>query len=78
VVPAKNICDFSGMVMMGGDVRILAEFPDRAPVVLSGLAEDDVRRIALGASGAHPAALWQPGEPPRSMTPGKGVQRCAV
>jgi DNA-binding XRE family transcriptional regulator len=26
---------------MGGDVRIVAEFPDRAPVVLSDLAEDD-------------------------------------
>ena len=25
---------------MGGDVRILAEFPDRAPVVLSALSED--------------------------------------
>ena len=26
---------------MGGDVRIIAEFPDRAPVVLSELSEDD-------------------------------------
>src|ERR1700683_4591493 len=26
---------------MGGDVRIVAEFPDRAPVVLSDLSEDD-------------------------------------
>lgn len=26
---------------MGGDVRIVAEFPDRAPVVLSELSEDD-------------------------------------
>jgi transcriptional regulator with XRE-family HTH domain len=26
---------------MGGDVHIIAEFPDRAPVVLSGLPEDD-------------------------------------
>ena len=25
---------------MGGDVRILAEFPDRAPVLLSDLSED--------------------------------------
>ena len=25
---------------MGGDVRIIAEFPDRAPVVLSELSED--------------------------------------
>jgi transcriptional regulator with XRE-family HTH domain len=29
---------------MGGDVRIVAEFPDRAPVVLSKLCEDDRRR----------------------------------
>jgi len=28
---------------MGGDVRIIAEFPDRAPVVLSELPDDDVR-----------------------------------
>src|ERR1700686_3765233 len=28
---------------MGGDVRSVAEFPDRAPVVLSDLAEDDPR-----------------------------------
>lgn len=26
---------------MGGDVRIVAEFPDRAPVVLTELSEDD-------------------------------------
>lgn len=26
---------------MGGDVRIVAEFPDRAPVVLSELSEED-------------------------------------
>jgi transcriptional regulator with XRE-family HTH domain len=29
---------------MGGDVRIIAEFPDRAPVVLYGLSEDDPPR----------------------------------
>jgi len=29
---------------MGGDVRIVAEFPDRAPVVLSDLSEDDAPR----------------------------------
>src|SRR5260370_15621839 len=29
---------------MGGDVRIIAEFPDRAPVVLSELSEDDSPR----------------------------------
>ena len=29
---------------MGGDVRIVAEFPDRAPVVLSELSKDDPPR----------------------------------
>ena len=29
---------------MGGDVRIIAEFPDRAPVVLSELSKDDPPR----------------------------------
>jgi transcriptional regulator with XRE-family HTH domain len=29
---------------MGGDVRILAEFPDRAPVLVSGLSETDAPR----------------------------------
>ena len=29
---------------MGGDVRIVAEFPDRAPVVVSKLPEGDSRR----------------------------------
>jgi len=29
---------------MGGDVRIVAEFPDRAPVVLSELSEDNRSR----------------------------------
>ena len=31
---------------MGGDVRVVAEFPDRAPVVLSELSEDDRPRKA--------------------------------
>lgn len=29
---------------MGGDVRIVSEFPDRVPVVLSELSEDDTAR----------------------------------
>jgi hypothetical protein len=29
---------------MGGDVRIVAEFPDRAPVVLSELSSDEPSR----------------------------------
>jgi transcriptional regulator with XRE-family HTH domain len=32
------------VIAMGGDVRIIAEFPDRAPVVLSELSEDKTRR----------------------------------
>ena len=31
---------------MGGDVRIVAEFPDRAPVVLTELSEDAPSRKA--------------------------------
>ena len=31
---------------MGGDMRIIAEFPDRAPVVLAGLSENDPPRKA--------------------------------
>jgi DNA-binding XRE family transcriptional regulator len=29
---------------MGGNLSLVAEFPDRAPVVLSGIAEDDPHR----------------------------------
>jgi hypothetical protein len=29
---------------MGGNLSLVAKFPDRAPVVLSGIAEDDTRR----------------------------------
>jgi DNA-binding XRE family transcriptional regulator len=29
---------------MGGNLSLVAEFPDRAPVVLAGLAEDDSQR----------------------------------
>ena len=28
---------------MGGNLSLVAEFPDRAPVVVSGIAEDDPR-----------------------------------
>jgi len=37
---------------MGGDLRIVAEFPDRAPVVLSDLSEGDRRRKS-SRSRAH-------------------------
>jgi DNA-binding XRE family transcriptional regulator len=33
---------------MGGSLSLVAEFPDRAPVVLSGIAEDDPRPKAGG------------------------------
>jgi len=33
---------------MGGDVRIVAEFPDRAPVVVSELSEDEPPRRSSG------------------------------
>ena len=36
---------------MGGDVRIVAQFPDRAPVVLSHLSEERPRRKS---SRGHP------------------------
>jgi transcriptional regulator with XRE-family HTH domain len=29
---------------MGGNLSLVAEFPDRAPVILSGIAEDDSRQ----------------------------------
>jgi transcriptional regulator with XRE-family HTH domain len=33
---------------MGGEVRIVAEFPDRAPVVISELSEEDPPRKSSG------------------------------
>ena len=33
---------------MGGSLSLIAEFPDRAPVVLSGIAEDDPRPRPTG------------------------------
>ncbi len=36
---------------MGGNLSIVAEFPDRPPVVLSGLAEDN--RPSKSTSGKH-------------------------
>ena len=41
---------------MGGDLRIVAEFPDRAPVVLSELSEDDPPRKSSGKR-AHASGL---------------------
>src|SRR5207237_6365194 len=40
---------------MGGDVRIVAEFPDRAPVVLTELSEDEPpRKSARRHAHANP------------------------
>ena len=36
---------------MGGNLSLIAEFPNRAPVVLSGIAEDDPRTKPTG--GRH-------------------------
>ncbi len=44
---------------MGGDVRIVAEFPDRAPVVLSELSEDDPPRKSP-RKHAHAEVLGSP------------------
>jgi transcriptional regulator with XRE-family HTH domain len=38
---------------MGGNLSLVAEFPDRAPVVLSGIAEDDPAPKLLGRKHAH-------------------------
>ncbi len=40
---------------MGGDVRIVAEVPDRAPVMLSELSEDDPPRKSSGKSASAQA-----------------------
>jgi len=38
---------------MGGNRSLVAEFPDRAPVVLSGIAEDDPSLKSTGRNDAH-------------------------
>jgi transcriptional regulator with XRE-family HTH domain len=38
---------------MGGNLSLVAEFPDRAPVVLSGIAEDDPEPKPTGRKNAH-------------------------
>jgi hypothetical protein len=38
---------------MGGNLSFVAEFPDRAPVVLSGIAEDDPEPKPTGRKNAH-------------------------
>lgn len=38
---------------MGGNLSLVAEFPDRAPVVLSGIAEDEPASKATGRRHAN-------------------------
>src|ERR1700726_266557 len=38
---------------MGGNLSLVAEFPDRAPVVLSGIAEDDRGPKPTGRRNPH-------------------------
>jgi DNA-binding XRE family transcriptional regulator len=38
---------------MGGNLSLVAEFPDRAPVVLSGIAQDDPSPRPAGRRHAH-------------------------
>jgi transcriptional regulator with XRE-family HTH domain len=38
---------------MGGNLSLVAEFPDRAPVVLSGIAEDTPAPEPLGRKHVH-------------------------
>src|SRR5471030_1680192 len=38
---------------MGGNLSLVAEFPDRAPVVLSGIAGDDPKPKPTGRKGVH-------------------------
>jgi DNA-binding XRE family transcriptional regulator len=41
---------------MGGNLSLVAEFPDRAPVVLSGIAEDNPAPKPTGRKRAHAPA----------------------
>lgn len=41
---------------MGGNLSLVAEFPDRAPVVLSGIVDDDPRPKRTGRKHSHTAA----------------------
>jgi transcriptional regulator with XRE-family HTH domain len=41
---------------MGGSLSLVAEFPDRDPVVLSGIARDEPNRKLHGRKRAHPHA----------------------
>src|SRR5436305_11921908 len=51
---------------MGGDVRIVAEFPDRAPVVLSKLSEDGPPRRSARRRARRSQAAARIERPPRA------------
>src|SRR5438874_895571 len=51
---------------MGGDVRIVAEFPDRAPVVLSKLSEDGPPRKSARRRARRSQAAARIERPPRA------------
>jgi hypothetical protein len=38
---------------MGGTLSLVAEFPDRKPVVLSGIAEEGLEKKPAGRKHAH-------------------------
>ena len=38
---------------MGGNLSLIAEFPDRAPVVLTGIAEDDLEPTPTAQKGVQ-------------------------
>lgn len=42
---------------LGGNLSLVAEFPDQAPVVLSGIAGDDMARKPTGRKHGHARAV---------------------
>jgi hypothetical protein len=41
---------------MGGNLSLVAEFPDRAPVVLSGISDDEAFPIEIAAAAGMPSS----------------------
>jgi transcriptional regulator with XRE-family HTH domain len=39
---------------MGGDLRLVAAFPDREPVVLSGISDGETKPVPTGRKRSHP------------------------
>jgi hypothetical protein len=42
---------------MGGNLSLVAEFPDREPVVLSGIAEVESEHTPVGRRQGNPTAV---------------------